>query len=48
MESVLEDTAGDLGDDPSPEELRTAYGELSASAAHVLEVRIEPSAVGGS
>jgi len=47
MASALEDGAQDLRGAPTFEEVRGAYGDLAAAAGQVLEVSIEPSAVGG-
>jgi len=47
MASALEDGAGDLRGDPNPDDVRAAYDHLAGAAAQVLEISLEPSALGG-
>ena len=47
METALEDAAGDLSGNPTPGEIREAYDNLAAAAGQVLEIPVEPTAVGG-
>ena len=47
LETALEDGAGDLRGSPTPEEIRAAYDMLASAAAQVLEIPVEPTAVGG-
>jgi len=47
METALEDGTGDLRGDPTPQEIRAAYDLLASAAAQVIEISVEPTAVGG-
>lgn len=47
LETALEDGAGDLCGSPTPDEMRAAYDMLASAAVQVLEIPIEPTAVGG-
>ena len=47
LETALEDGAGDLRGDPTPGEIRVAYDLVASAAAQVLEIPVEPTAIGG-
>jgi hypothetical protein len=47
LEIALEDGTGDLRGDPTPQEILAAYDLLASAAAQVIEISVEPTAVGG-
>jgi len=47
LETAMEDGAGDLRGSPTPHEIRAAYDSLASAAGQVLEISVEPTAVGG-